>query len=71
LYFTFPAANRDTNKGNQTMQFLHQRPDGRKRPIVHSRVHFVRVLGFRRRFRWSRPFTVTVHKIERFEVEAQ
>jgi hypothetical protein len=53
------------------MPYVQREPFGRKNPVVHSRVHFVRVLGLRRRFRWSRPFTVTVHRIERFELGAQ
>jgi hypothetical protein len=45
------------------MQELQHRSTGRKHSVI--RVRFIGILGFRRRTRWSKPFTVQVHRIER------
>jgi hypothetical protein len=33
-----------------------------------SRIKFVGIIGFRRRYRWRQPFVVTVHRVERMEL---
>lgn len=39
------------------------------RPL-RRKLHYVQTLGFRRRLRWSRPFTVRVFVLRRVEARA-
>lgn len=48
------------------MQEISHRPLGRKYP---ARVKFVGVIGCRRRYRWSQPFSVVVFKLERMAAQ--
>jgi hypothetical protein len=49
----------------------HAAPRRKDDLIILRRIRRVEELGFRRRFYWSAPFTVLVHRIETKTVEAR
>ena len=53
------------------MQQYQHRASARKYPISHDRLVYLGHLGFRRRLRWQKPFTVAVFKVVRTRLGAR